>query len=230
MVLSRLTLFLLSIALALGCARGPNLRVDDGLLDDLSPREMEELSEARAARDSALEDEIAAERAVIDARESLGVVRAEFEVARSEHEQSEARVEISRRGGDARAVQSSEDRQAVSTARMEERRRKTILAQRRVELAAASLKYTRCKAHYLDAKVQLLKARTIQGESTPRRLRLERFQAQAEEYEEPLVLARQELESVTVEVAEAEQDWREASARLEALRASPTRAAGARAR
>ncbi len=213
-------------SLFLGCAKGPRLRVDDSLLAALPAGRTQGVIEARSERDKAKDAENQAERAIVEAQNELRLVRSELDVARSEHDQAKTQVGISRSSGDPGAIQSSEDRLAVTTARVEERRRKVTLYQRKVELARARYEAARRRTYYKEALVELAKARAVQGEPGADDVSVSRFELQASEFKTRLAREEQEVASVGIEVEEAERAWREALARVEALSGAPARAGG----
>lgn len=200
------------------------MRVDDELVSKLGAGRTQSVIQARAELEKAKDAEREAKQAIDRARDELKLVRSELDVARSEEDQAETQVDISRAAGDAGAIESSEDRLALCEARVEEKREKVTLYRRRVELARARHAAAERRTRYHEALVELEKARAVQGEPGAEDISVSRFELQASEFNTKLSRSEQEVASVGIEVEEAERDWREALARVEALSGAPARA------
>ncbi len=218
--------FFLSAAFVLGCSKGPRLRVDDDLLASVGAGQSQGVIQARAEWEKARDAENRAELAIAEAQNDVRLVRAELDVARSELDQAKTQVDISRRAAEPSAIQSSEERLAVTKARVDEKQRKVTWHQRKVELARARLQAAKRRTVYHEALYQLARAKAVQGKQGAEDISVSRFELQASEFKTRLAREEQEVAAVGIEVEEAERAWREALARVQALSAAPARAGG----
>lgn len=147
--------------LSLGCSAGPSVRVDDGLLVQLSHDQMEGVRQARLDRDEANDALAAAVLARQDARDRLDVARKRRDVARSQIKLSALLARIGEERGTATEAAAARQLQAHDKACLERVEQEIELRKLEQVQADRSRGLAQERVKLCSAQVMLEKARAL---------------------------------------------------------------------
>jgi len=217
----KISILLGTLALV-GCASGPSMRVDEKLLTDLPPGQMQGVIRARAEHDMAVDAFKKAQADALAAAAQVKVVKTELELAKSEVEHAKAKAEIAKNGSEL-DYQRAQDETTLREAMVAQKRSLLTLRTRQQEYAESAAGLAEVRQELSEARVEAAKARAVQGidKAAVREISISRFDLQVSEYKSNVADAEQSLAGVGVEVEEAQHSYESASARVEALRGTP---------
>jgi hypothetical protein len=191
---------------AVGCASmhdtfsSSDTDVPEGLLQYASEEHLDDVEEARAAHNKAVDQLAAARRDEADAKAQNKVLREQVSLAEQSVEVERARV-AARATGKTTAVVEAEEQMVAAERQVVAARRNVDLNTRRIKVRGAEVTVAEAEVRVAERRVELAKARAVAPLDRPEAAKVDvrEFEAEVREEETKLELAKVERDAANRE-------------------------------